>query len=602
MNLPKLSESIIRAASTPQSFARGQEYHGSRAISNTAIQDSLLMGDCEGTQEPYYHVQVELDEAGIRSTACTCPYEQGGLCKHTVALLLAYVHHPKQFAVRQDPADLLADLDHDGLVALMTRLLRERPELYNWVEAAIASPTASSKRKKKRHKQVDAEVYRRQVIGILHSLDGMRASEAYWHVGGLTDQLHEVQQSATKFLDAGDPETALAILMALIEEAGHGIEYIDDSDGYLGDFMSGLGQPLAEVILSLDLSAVEREKLVRRLEKQSSYLSGYGMEDGLDLAIQAATSGWDAEQTSVKASKPTAPRGAVRSRANDDEDEDEETYDDEWGTSTFGDLTEAKLNVLKRQGRADEYLALCQKTGRHLRYALMLCDLERAPEAITYAEKHLASAPDACTMAEHLRELGRIAEAISMGERGLKLAGSKAHLGEWLGPIEEAQGRAEQALQAWLAAFPERPTLATYETIKRLAGAAWPKLQPQVMEMLKKSHDDMTLAQVLLSEQEWDAAIKVAEQRDVWCQVIETVADAVTPHRPEWVARMSVKQAERLMVEAKSKNYPIAANWLKRAKKAYTQMGQAHEWQAYLQKVKDQYKRRPALQAQLQRL
>ena len=84
--------------------------------------------------------------------------------------------------------------------------------------------------------------------------------------------------------------------------------------------------------------------------------------------------------------------------------------------------------------------------------------------------------------------------------------------------------------------------------------------------------------------------------------VIETVADAVTPHRPEWVAQMSIKQAERLMAEAQSKNYPFAANWLKRAKKAYTQMGQTREWQIYLQQVKEQYKRRPALQAQLQRL
>jgi uncharacterized Zn finger protein len=314
--------------------------------------------------------------------------------------------------------------------------------------------------------------------------------------------------------------------------------------------------------------------------------------------------GWDEDQT-TDVSNSAAQRRIIQRRVIDSEDEEEwneEPYDDEWGTIAFGDLTEAKLNVLKRQGRADEYLALCQKTGRHLRYALMLCDLERTPEAITYAEKHLASAPDACAMAERLRELGRIAEAISMGERGLNLAGAKVHLGEWLGPIEEAQGRAEQALQAWLAAFPEHPTLATYETIKRLAGAAWSKLQPRVMEMLKKSHDDMTLAQVLLSEQEWDAAIKVAERRDVWYQVAETVADAVTPHRPEWVARMSVKQAERLMVEAKSKNYPIAANWLKKAKKAYSQMGQTQEWQAYLQKVKEQYKRRPALQAQLQRL
>jgi uncharacterized Zn finger protein len=483
MNLPKLSESIIRAAATPQSFERGQDYYQRGAISNAAVLDSVLMGDCEGTQEPYYRVQVELDEAGIRAGHCTCPYDYGGLCKHAVALLLAYVHQPKQFAVRQEPAALLAQLDRDALIVLLARLLRERPDLYGAVEAAIATPVPAGKRTKARHQTVDAEVYRRQVIGILHSLDGMRASEAYWHVEGLTHQLNEVQETAIKFLDAGDPETALAVLMALIEEAGRGIEYIDDSDGFFGDFMSGLGQPLAEIILSLDLSAVERDALVRRLEKQSQYLVDYGMEEGLNLAIRAALSGWTEERTTAQAAETTSPRRADDEDEVDDEEEwgAEESAAGRWRANPFGDLTEAKLNVLQRQERTDEYLTLCQKTGRHLRYALMLCDLERVPEAITYAAKHLASAQDAHGMAERLRELGHIAEALSLGERGLELAGSKVQLGEWLGPIEEVQGRTKPALHAWLAAFAEHPTLTTYETLKRLAGMDWRKLQPQVM-------------------------------------------------------------------------------------------------------------------------
>ncbi len=73
MNLPKLTESIIRAAAPPQSFERGQDYYHSGAVSNTSIQDNLLIGDCEGTQAPYYRVQVELDEAGIRSANSLAP-------------------------------------------------------------------------------------------------------------------------------------------------------------------------------------------------------------------------------------------------------------------------------------------------------------------------------------------------------------------------------------------------------------------------------------------------------------------------------------------------------------------------------------------------
>jgi len=612
MALPKITESIIRAGATPQSFQRGKEYYQDGAISNTTRQDNVLAGECEGTSAPYYRVSVTLDEAGIREVTCTCPYEYGGYCKHVVALLLTHLHHPKRFAVRQEPAELLADLTRDDLVALVSKLVHDRPELYDWIEAAIVVPGSVGKTPKKKRKRVEADVYRRQILGILHSLDGMRMSEAYWHVGSLVTQLHEMQETATKFLDAGDAETALTILLTLLEEASRGVEYIDDSNGELGGFVGELGQPLAEAILSLDLSILERTKLAGKLTQLVHYASDYGMEGNLDIAIQAAQYGWEAPSSpGARARRP-----AARESEFDDEWIDEAIEDYDWDeddiyeghdsgrphSSPFGDLTEAKLNVMGRQGRTDEYLALCQQTGRHLRYALKLCDLKRVPEAVKYAKKHLQLSDEAQQMAERLRALRHVTEAIEIGERGLKLKGPKANLGEWLGAVEEAQGRAKQALAAWLAAFPEEPSLEMYKTIKRLGTSRWNKLRPEVMEKLRKSHDKQVLAEVLLFEQEWDEAIKVAEGRDAWYPVVETVADGVLGHRPEWVARISLKHAERLMAEPKSKNYPIAAEWLRRAKKAYARLGQNQEWAAYLKKTKEKYSRRPALQAQLQRL
>jgi uncharacterized Zn finger protein len=602
MTLPKITESLIRAGAELESFRRGEEYYREGAVSNTAIQGTLLSGECAGTYTPYYRVQVELDGAGIANASCTCLYEYGGYCKHIVALLLAYLHHPKSFAARKAPAELLADLDHNDLIAILTKLIQEQPDLYDRIEAMTSVP---SKSKKKRKKKVDIEVYRRHIISIVHSLDGMRMSEAYWHVGGLANQLREVQESAVKFLDAGDAETALEILLVLLDEASRAIEYIDDSDGELGGYVGDLGIPLAEAILSLELSQVERAKLVSRLEKLIDYADDYGMEGNLDIAIQAAKFGWD---------EIPEEKAALRQSTDDEDDEPEEDEDwdeeddfelREWAlqsTSGFDDLTEAKLNVLDRQGRTEEYLAFCKKEERHLRYTLKLCDLKQVAEAVKYARKHLSTADESLQVAQRLRESRLVAEAIGMGERGLKLKGSKAGLGEWLGPVEEAQGRTKQALTAWLAAFGEHPSLETYKTIKRLAESRWGRLRLEVMTKLRKSYDKQVLAQVLLLEEEWDEAIKVAEGREAWYTVVETVADGVAQHRPEWVVKISLKHAERLMSEAKSKNYPIAAAWLKRAKQAYKLLGKPDEWKRYLGEIKEKYKRRPALQNQLARL
>lgn len=614
MTIAKLTDDVIRAGATDKSFQRGQELFRRGAISNAAIQGHTLSGKCEGSGSPFYKVRTELDDGGIHSATCSCPYDFGGYCKHLVALLLAYARKPKQFSVRREPTELLADLTREQLLALVTKLLREQPDLYEWVEAAFVSPTASGKGKSKtaKRKQVDTAVYQRRVRGIMHSLDHMRMSEAYWHVGGLVGELNGVRQSAIEFLDAGDAEAALQILLTLIKESHDGFDYVDDSNGELGDFFTGVGETLAEVILSLDLNEEEREDLASDLDELHDQLSDYGVE-GLSVAIAAAERGWD------KVPREKSARRAV------EEDEDESEWDNEdglegedesgveddyfnqFGAAWVSDdpeqaLTRAKLNVLERQGRTDDYLALCAREGEHLRYALKLCELGRMTEAVSYGLKHLMVADEALLLARALRESGQLDDAVKVGERGLKLAGRKAALGEWLGPVEETQGRGARALEAWRAAFSERPSRATYQTIKRLAGARWGRMKSEVMATLEKFYDKQPLAEVLLFEKEWDAAIKVADQKGAYHTVVETVAEALVPHRPEWVIRVSIKQAEELIVQTKSKLYSAAADWLKRAKAAYAKLGRTSEWQKYLRELKEQYRRRPALQTQLARL
>jgi uncharacterized Zn finger protein len=300
--------------------------------------------------------------------------------------------------------------------------------------------------------------------------------------------------------------------------------------------------------------------------------------------------------------------GDEEEREADDYAEDERAAEDEdaaygpWEDYRRADLTEAKLNVLERQGRIDEYLALCQSAQRHLRYALKLCDLDRVAEAIKFAQHQFTTADEALQLAEHLRASQHISGALAIGERGLKLHGPKGALGHWLGPIEEAQGREKQALTAWLAAFSEMPSVVIYQTMQRLAGEGWNQLRPKAMHTLQTFYDKLPLAEVLILEQDWPAAMELADRRNIEYPVIEVVVDAVLPYQPAWAAQTSVKHAERLMVEVKSRNYPIAAEWLKRAKKAYTQLGQKTEWQSYLAELKVKYKRRPSLQAQLRLL
>jgi uncharacterized Zn finger protein len=616
MKTIKLTDAIIRAGANEKSFARGQELYRHEAISKAAIQGQTLTGLCEGVQSPFYQVRAELDASGVRAASCNCEYDYGGYCKHIVALLLTYAHAPEQFAGRAELAPRLAELSREQLLALLNELLAEVPEMSDWLEAAMALPAVvkqsqSAKTQSataqaaapKRKKKVDTEVYRRRVRGIMHSLDRMRASEAYWHVGGLTDELRGVEQTALKFLDAGDAETALRILMTLLEESHDGFEYIDDSNGELGDYLNGLSKTLAEVILSLDLDEDQREDILSDIDEIDRELSNYGV-DGLKVAMAAAEYGWG------KLPREASGRGV---EADDDEEWDEDNEDDEeYGFARGGEwwrpkplaqvLTEAKLNVLERQGRTDEYLALCLEADEHLRYALKLAALKRVPEAVKYALKQFGNADEALKLAQALRDAGHLDEALKVGERGLELGGSKAALGSWLGPLEEAQGRAAQSLKAWQAAFHSAPSLETWKQIKRLAKSRWPKVKPELMASLEKGYNQHALAEVLLEEQEWDAAIKVADKQTYDYRLVATVADALIAHRPEWVTRACIKQSDVLIAKTQSKYYVHAAEWLRRVKAAYAQMERTGEWQKYLSQLKEQYRRRPALMAHLERL
>jgi uncharacterized Zn finger protein len=290
----------------------------------------------------------------------------------------------------------------------------------------------------------------------------------------------------------------------------------------------------------------------------------------------------------------TAPRN--------DEEEYAEDFNHRYWQPAIADLTEAKLNVLNRQGKTDEYLALCKKEDKHLRYALKLCELDRKEEAVRFAHKHLKVASEALQLAQKLRELKQVEEAIAIAEHGLALAPPRAGLGAWLGPIEESRGRTREAFDAFLAAFAELPSLETYKTLRRLAEPTWHKTRAQVMVVLNKSYSHQVLAEVHLFEEEWDEATKVAEKRDAWYMVIAIVADGVIEHRPEWVIQVSIKQAEDLIAKTQSKYYRHAAEWLTRAQKAYTRLERSHDWRTYLEQLKEKYKRRPALQAELKRL
>ncbi|MEI7846621.1 MAG: SWIM zinc finger family protein [Chloroflexota bacterium] len=590
----KLTEEIIQKLATERSYQRGREYYLAGAIYSPAWQTTpggiVLRSMCSGNSA-HYTLQVELDENGINSTSCTCAYDGDGDCKHIVALLLEYLHQPEKFFEEKSVADLVSGLDKEALIAIITRLVKRDPDLYDELERAmpavkvVTQPRVSAMvaAPEKRKTDVSEPVYRKMVQKIFKQsrhadyYDDDEVAPAY------LDDLKETLESATQYLAAGDAEGALIILRVLFEETVDEYDGEMDYDGDVAGFIQDLGMPLAEAILSVNLNAQESAELKDSLQATYNKLDEYVESSELDVVFSALRYGWDA-----------SPDSDLYAGEEENEVDDEENDENEDVWMAFSALQQARLNVLERQGRIDEYLRLAQKADTH-RYVLKLLQIGRMDDAISASQK-LMSASAILDVAQKLRSVGRLEAAITLAERGLEPGSHFVYeLANWLAPLEEEQGRYDKALVAYRAAYDAHPAINLYRHVKRLSGKNWETLRPTLTQQINEAQNPDVLADIHLEESNWDAAIVLAEKYTWSSNLLEKVSNAVIAYRPDWVINTALRQATGLIAPTQSKLYPGAATWLARAKKAYQQKSQMAEWQVYIEHLRTTYARRPAL-------
>ncbi|CAA9587043.1 MAG: hypothetical protein AVDCRST_MAG88-4112, partial [uncultured Thermomicrobiales bacterium] len=519
MPLPPISEATIRQYASPGSFERGRRYQREGAVLSLVWRGEVLSGEVEGSEPAPYRVRVVFDAGGVAGADCSCPHEWGGWCKHIVATLLAAREGPGAIEERPTLDAALAGLEPDQLRALLLRLVEREPRLLDAIEGELTGLTAApatgaasgASGPRPRRTPVDVSAVRCQVraaVGGGYS----RSSYDYDDVVA-PGEVESVLGQARAFVLADDGATALAVLEALTDEYARAWHHYDDSDGEVSDFFYQLGPVWAEAILTADLTPDERAEWADKLTAWQEDLGDYGVDDALDVAIEAARQGWD-DPAVVRAlagegraaTVTTAPRGdASRQDVDlDDEDEDaDDVADDDDELYNAGEplyldtLAVARLNVLERRGRFDEYLNLARVEGQTARYVTMLVRLGRAEEAVAYGREHLATPDEALILATALRETGEVARALAVGEHGLTLgaqadsatiglygygrAARKGPLATWLRDVAAAAGEGPLALRAAEIAFREEMSLVAYLRAAELAGEGWPALRAELL-------------------------------------------------------------------------------------------------------------------------
>ena len=591
---PNLTEATIRSLASAQSFGRGQDYLLAGAVLRIERRGEFLLAEVEGSSYEPYQVTVKLDAGGILEAYCTCPYDWGGYCKHIVAVLLTYIRRPERVRERPTMDTLLSHLDRESLIGLVADLVEAHPNLADWIEPRVAAreqlqqvPPETPAEPRQRQTSLDPQPFRRQVQSILRGLGRMDPSEAYWATGGAVDQVREVMMQAQPFLEAGDGRNALVILEAVAGEYVDEWFEFDDSNGELGALFGELGAMLAEALLSADLSPDERRAWADKLTAWQSEIEDYGIDEGFDVAIGAAELGWDHVPLQRAMQGQITALGAWEGEAP--------WYADE--------LAIARLNVLERQGRFDEYLNLAEAEGQSALYATMLVKAGRGDEAVAYGLEHLVTNGDALALAQALRAHDHPREALRIAEHGLSLQGRVHLLAHWLRDFASGLGEDGLALEAARAAYMDSPSLDDYQAVQALAGGAWPQVKDELLEHLARTSLASTKVDIYLHEGMVERAIEVIDQEQyAWYGTVEKVVDAAWQSHPDWVIRQCRAQAEPIMDQGKSRHYHHAVRWLGKARQAYLGAGQADAWRTYVQGLIDKHARKYSLRPQLEAL
>lgn len=567
---PLITETAIRSLTTPESFSRGVDYYHSGHVIAIEQRGDMLRAEVAGSSYEPYQVAITLDESGIVTASCSCPYDWGGYCKHIVAVLLKYIREPGKIPARPTPDVLLAGLGAETLRSLLADLLQSHPDLLPWVETQItlrtaaASPAvAATPPTKPKRPTVDTNAVRRQVRY------QMRNSDDYYATGATVRGLNIILDQVRQALAANDGENALAIAGVIAEETIPGWEEFDDSDGEFGDWFSELGAVFAEALLTADLSPQERKQWVVELKRWQKELDDYGVEDAFVAALCVAEYGWDYA--------PLRRAMEGRSPAAGKSDDKESWFIEE--------LTDAWLNVLERQGRTAEFLNLALGRGCVQRYVTALVKAGRIAEAVNYGLSHPLSPQDMLALAKALREHGEHQAALSVAERGLDQGGQDVHpLAVWLRDAAIAQGDHSLALKAARAAFAASVSLPDYQAVQAIAGEGWPTLREELLRQLREQKPGWITGpiEVFLYEGLADDAIKLVDREGYAdYSTLNLIVDAAYASHPDWVIRECRRQAEPIIEEGKAKHYAYALSWLEKARKAYLAAGRGDGWRAY---------------------
>ena len=255
--MTKLTEDVIREIFGDKTFFKGQDYYDNGHVLGAVKLENTLYAQVLGSASVPYEVRANIDDPNI-STECTCPV--GNMCKHGVALLLQWANDSSSFTDADIFIGSIEKMSKDEIINILKSLIKQNPSLINEFSMETGE-----------NPEVNIDAISDKIGWIVHGeLD-------YYHVWDAIRRLEEIKKMADRLMEKESYKGAAEIYLALVK--GGVVAYeegTDDSDGGMGDFVSGCIEDFNKCLIEIT-DSYYKDKL---LEKILGIIEGedYGLE------------------------------------------------------------------------------------------------------------------------------------------------------------------------------------------------------------------------------------------------------------------------------------------------------------------------------------
>lgn len=321
-------------------------------------------------------------------------------------MLLTCIRDPDSVRDRPPISELVANADRETLQDLLVELADNRPEVTDWIETRLTSTEDTST---DTAVSVNIESIRRQVNHALPKPGQRGHNDAYAEAERMAEELDELIEQAQIAIEAGDGETTLDVLAAITDELADNrwADLLPHDVPSVFEVIDDLSETFVEAILTAALTASERDDWEERLTEWDGKFEYYMGESTFLAAADAAAQGWDDERVQ---------------RAMAGELDEGEFWEDD-GAWYSDDVVTARLAVLEREDRIEEYLNLAAAANQTRAYARMLVQEGRIEEAADYAIERFSTPDAVLELAKTLRAHDETRAALRVAEHGLTLDG-----------------------------------------------------------------------------------------------------------------------------------------------------------------------------------